>query len=113
MQHISEGEESDVAGNRHWTRRHTGRFEPCPYGACALLGLRRRMIVRTGHRLLLAMGLASCARAPRGAPVSVVSFATDTARAQVLRDGVTHWFIYARSGPWAINALVVDPDACY
>jgi len=84
------------------------RLAPAP-----LLGLRPRMIVRTVRRLLLAMGLASCARAPRAAPVPVVSFATDTARAQVLRDGVTHWFIYARSGPWAINALVVDRDACY
>ncbi|HKH90857.1 MAG TPA: phosphodiester glycosidase family protein [Gemmatimonadaceae bacterium] len=43
----------------------------------------------------------------------VVPFPTDTVRAQVLQHGVTHWFVYARSGPWAINALVIDRDACY
>jgi hypothetical protein len=63
--------------------------------------------------LLLAAAMASCARSPRAAPVPMVPFATDTARAQVLRDGVTRWFIYSRSGPWAIHALVVDRDACF
>ncbi|MFL5618360.1 MAG: phosphodiester glycosidase family protein [Gemmatimonadaceae bacterium] len=63
--------------------------------------------------LLLAFTVMSCARPSRVAPVPAVSFATDTVRAQLLRDGVTHWFLYAPSGPWAIHALVVDRDACY
>ena len=70
-------------------------------------------LVRAIGWLLIAVAMASCARPRRGAPVPVVAFATDTARAQVLRDGVTRWFIYARAGPWAIHALVVDRDACY
>lgn len=27
--------------------------------------------------------------------------------------GVTHWFVYSRSGPWAIHALIVERDACW
>ena len=42
-----------------------------------------------------------------------VPFQTDTVRALPLREGVTRWFLYAPSGPWAIHALVVDRDACY
>ena len=63
--------------------------------------------------LLLAIAVLSCARPPRTAPVPAISFAVDTARAQPLRAGVTHWFLYAPAGPWAIHALVVDRDACY
>lgn len=63
--------------------------------------------------LLLAAVAASCARAPRAAPVPAVPFAADSARAQLLRPGVTRWFLYAPSGPWAIHALVVDRDACF
>jgi hypothetical protein len=47
------------------------------------------------------------------APVPAMPFAVDTVRAQLLRAGVTRWFVYAPSGPWAIHALVVDRDACY
>jgi len=43
----------------------------------------------------------------------VVPFAADTVRAQLVRPGVTHWFLYVPSGPWAIHALVIDRDACY
>ena len=32
---------------------------------------------------------------------------------QLLRPGLSRWYIYAPSGPWAIHALVVDRDACY
>ena len=63
--------------------------------------------------LLLVIAMLSCARPPRMAPVPVVAFAVDTARAQPLRAGVTRWFLYAPEGPWAIHALVVDRDACY
>jgi hypothetical protein len=70
-------------------------------------------IVRAVRRLLLAAVLVGCARPPRVAPVPAVPFATDTVRAQFLRAGVTRWFIYSASGPWAIHALVIDRDACY
>jgi Phosphodiester glycosidase len=69
--------------------------------------------VRVRPLLPLAIALLSCARPPRTAPVPVVGFAVDTVRAQSLRAGVTHWFLYAPAGPWAIHALVVDRDACY
>jgi hypothetical protein len=63
--------------------------------------------------LLLAAGIAGCARSVRAVPVPAVPFAADTVRSEVLRRGVTHWFVYARSGPWAIHALVIDRDACH
>lgn len=69
--------------------------------------------VNAARLLLLAAGLAGCARSLRAVPIPAVSFATDTVRAEVLRKGVTHWFVYAPSGPWAIHALVVDRDACH
>lgn len=69
--------------------------------------------VSAARRLLLAFMVAGCARAPRLAPAPAVPFAVDTVRTQPLRDGVTRWFLYAPSGPWAIHALVVDRDACY
>lgn len=66
--------------------------------------------------LLVPAVLVSCARPPRAAPVPVVPFAADTVRAQLVRPGVTHWFLYApsgsRGGPWAIHALVIDRAAC-
>jgi len=40
-------------------------------------------------------------------------FAADTARTQLLRAGVSRWYIQAPQGPWAIHALVVERDACY
>jgi hypothetical protein len=47
------------------------------------------------------------------APVPAFPFATDSAHAQPLREGLTRWFVSAPAGPWAIHALVVDRDACY
>ena len=61
----------------------------------------------------LLTALASCARHALATPVPAVAFATDTVRTEKLRDGVTRWFVYAPSGPWAIHALVVDRDECY
>jgi len=40
-------------------------------------------------------------------------FAADTARTQLLRPGLSRWYVYAPAGPWAIHALIVDRDACY
>jgi hypothetical protein len=42
-----------------------------------------------------------------------MAVAADTVRAQLLRPGVTRWYVHAPSGPWAVHALVVDRDACY
>lgn len=63
--------------------------------------------------VIVALPLA-CAT-PRVAPVPVpaLPFATDTLRSRLVRPGVTHWFVYAPAGPWAIHALAVDRDACY
>jgi hypothetical protein len=69
--------------------------------------------VKDIRRLLVAAVLLGCARAPHAAPVPVMPFAFDTVRTQLLRAGVTRWFLYVPSGPWAIHALVIDRDACY
>ena len=63
--------------------------------------------------ILLATTLFGCSRAPHAAPIPAVSFAVDTVRTQLVRPGVSRWFISVPSGPWAIHALVVDRDACY
>jgi hypothetical protein len=61
-----------------------------------------------------AVVLASCAPpAPRLAPIPTLPFAADSTRAEFVSRGVTHWYLYAATGPWAIHALVVDRDACY
>lgn len=56
----------------------------------------------------------ACAHAPQSSlsPTSL-PFATDTLRSEQVRAGVTHHFIYARTGPWAINVLDVRLDRCY
>jgi hypothetical protein len=68
--------------------------------------------------LVACVVLAGCGGATRTAPVPALPFAADTLRAQLVRAGVTHWFIYVPppAGPWAIHALIVDRgegDACY
>lgn len=61
---------------------------------------------------LVAAMLMSCVRPLQTAPVPVLPFAADTVRAQLVANGLTHWFVYVKSGPWAIHALVVDRDKC-
>ena len=63
--------------------------------------------------ILLTVALSACSRAPHAAPVPAMPFAADTVRTQLIRPGVSRWYIYAPAGPWAIHALVVDRDACY
>lgn len=63
--------------------------------------------------LLLGALLAGCAVAPRTTPVPTLPFAADTVRSELLRPGVTRWYIHSPAGPWAIHALVVDRDACF
>ena len=59
------------------------------------------------------LALAACVRArPRDVAPSF-PFPTDTLRTQVVAPGVIHRFVYAASGPWAINVLQVDLDRCY
>jgi hypothetical protein len=62
---------------------------------------------------VLGLGAAGCAAARAGLPVPALPFQADSARATVVAPGVAHWFVYAASGPWAINALVVDRDRCW
>ncbi|MDB4912431.1 MAG: hypothetical protein JWM95_75 [Gemmatimonadetes bacterium] len=54
----------------------------------------------------------ACAGRVGVAPLSPLPFATDTVRTQRVAEGVTHHFIYASAGPWAIHVLDVDLDAC-
>jgi hypothetical protein len=59
---------------------------------------------------LLAVGCASAARTP---PPIALPFTADSLRARQIRPGVTHRYIYAASGPWAIHVLDVDLRRCY
>jgi len=68
-------------------------------------------------RFALALALAACAHSPQPprsspAPTSL-PFVADTLRIEQVRAGVTHQFIYAQSGPWAIHVLDVRLDQCY
>ena len=75
--------------------------------------LGRDLRMRAGAVMLLVAAVSSCARPPRTAPVPAVAFAVDTVRVEAVRPGVTHWFLHAPAGPWAIHTLVVDRDACH
>ena len=63
---------------------------------------------------LLALAVTACVHAsarPRDVPPSF-PFPADTLRTQIVAAGVIHRFVYAPSGPWAINVLQVDLDRC-
>lgn len=62
---------------------------------------------------MLVLLAASCARMrARDVPPSL-PFPTDTVRTQYVGEGVIHRFVYASTGPWAINVLQIDLDRCY
>ena len=61
----------------------------------------------------MVVGAAGCAARVRPASLPAFPFAVDTTRATAVAPGVTHWFVYSRTGPWAIHALVVDRDRCW
>ena len=62
----------------------------------------------------LVLGAAGCAvRAREPLTLPSLPFSVDTSRSARVASGVTHWFVYSRTGPWAINALVVDRDSCW
>ena len=70
------------------------------------------------HRAAGALALAalvsiSCRATTPVLSPSAFAFATDTLRTQRVREGITHHFVYARSGPWAIHVLDVRLDQCY
>jgi exopolysaccharide biosynthesis protein len=64
--------------------------------------------------VITALLLAACTRQAPGAltPASL-PFATDTLRTEQVRAGVTHQFMYASSGPWAIHVVDVRLGQCY
>ena len=63
--------------------------------------------------ILLASLLGGCGNATRQAPPQIaLPFPADTSRAEFVRPGVVHRFIYAPSGPWAIHVLDVDLTRC-
>ena len=61
---------------------------------------------------MLLAGLAACTRVAE-APAPVLPFAADTNRVARVASGVTHRYIHAPAGPWAINILDVNRAACY
>jgi hypothetical protein len=63
------------------------------------------------YQALLAFAIA-CARAPEP-PAPVLPFATDTNHVERIAAGVTRRYVYAPAGPWAVNVLDVNRDACY
>ena len=70
--------------------------------------------------LAVASLLGACSRhkPPTLAPTPTVApaalpFVADTFRTDQVRAGVVHHFIYARTGPWAINVLDVRLDQCF
>lgn len=57
---------------------------------------------------------AACARtAPLALGPASLLFATDTLSTEHVSTGVTHHFIYSRTGPWAIHVLDVRLDQCF
>ena len=66
-------------------------------------------------RLLFAALLAGATVCTRIAepPSPVLPFAADTHRVERVARGVTHRYVYAPAGPWAINVLDVNRAACY
>src|SRR5688572_3844769 len=62
----------------------------------------------------LVLGAAGCAvRSRASMTLPPLPFTVDTTRSTRVAPGVTHWFVYSRTGPWAINTLVVDRDSCW
>ena len=49
----------------------------------------------------------------RPAELPPLPFPVDSSRTTAVSRGVSHWYLYSAKGPWAINALVVDRDACW
>lgn len=64
--------------------------------------------------IVLALLVAACARPPAYTVPSmgVMPFPVDSARAQIVADGVTRRVIRSGTGPWTINVLYVDLDRC-
>lgn len=67
--------------------------------------------------IVVALLAAACARQP-GHPLftapsmGTMPFPVDSARAQMIADGVTRRMIRSPKGPWTINVLYVDLDRC-
>lgn len=59
---------------------------------------------------LLAQG--ACTHRPSIAPLPALGIRLDTARAELVADGITHRYLYAPDGPWAIHVLDANLDAC-
>jgi exopolysaccharide biosynthesis protein len=72
------------------------------------------MPIRPHLALVLAALSTIVACAPRAsiAPLPVMPFRLDTVMAQRLAPGVTHRYLYAPDGPWAINVLDATLDDC-
>lgn len=70
---------------------------------------------RVDLRLIALLALIDgCAHAPAAAPppLGALPFATDRTDSRQVAPGVTHRVIHSAEGPWTINVLYVDLDAC-
>jgi exopolysaccharide biosynthesis protein len=69
------------------------------------------------NRLFVLLAVAACSRQPAPAVftapnMGAMPFPVDSARAEMVADGVTHRVIKTSKGPWTINVLYVDLDRC-
>src|SRR5688572_17708654 len=93
--------------------------ERLPRSSFTVAGVRPRISMAAGSSkfmscCLLALTLSAWGCAVQSAPAPVVlPFAVDTSRVQRVAPGVTHRFVYSRTGPWAIHVLDVALDRCY
>ncbi len=70
-----------------------------------MMGLRR-------FPLVWFLAASGCASRTSIAPLPLLPFAPDSARAERLAPGVVHRFLYTSTGPWAIHVLDVNLDRC-
>ena len=68
--------------------------------------------MRGARSIAALIALAGCSTGSRVIQLPPLPFTADTARSTAVASGATHWFVYSAKGPWAINSLVIDRDAC-
>ncbi|HET8634380.1 MAG TPA: hypothetical protein VFL88_09580, partial [Gemmatimonadales bacterium] len=64
--------------------------------------------------IALSLFLTACTQGPPTTPppLGALPFATDSIDSRQIAPGVTHRVIRSPDGPWTINVLYVDLDAC-
>jgi exopolysaccharide biosynthesis protein len=64
--------------------------------------------------MAVALALVACVRPPvfTAPSTGAMPFPVDSARAQMVADGVTHRVIHSSRGPWTVNVLYADLNRC-